>query len=105
MSSFRPLTRRDALKTAALGALALPLLNGRLLAADSGAPTAAATKERLRLGVAGYTFRDFGLAETLTALKALRVTNACVFKNQLNWETATPDEAKAVADKYHAAGI
>ncbi len=104
MSSSRLLTRREALKNAALGALTLPLLAGRASAADAAAPVTAG-KERLRLGVAGYTFRDLGLAESLTALKALRLTNACIFKNQLNWETATPDEARAVAEKYHAAGI
>lgn len=104
MSSLHTLTRREALKTAALGALTLPLLKRQASAAESAVPGVAG-QERLRLGVAGYTFRDLGLAESLTALKALRITNACIFKNQLNWEIATPDEAKAVAEKYHAAGI
>lgn len=104
MSSSRVLTRREALQTAALGALALPLLNTRGFAA-AAAPALADREHGLRLGVAGYTFRDLGVTEALGALTALRVRNACIFKNQLNWETATPDEAKAVAGKYRAAGI
>ena len=104
MSSSRVLTRREALQTAALGALALPLLNARGFAA-AAAPALADREHGLRLGVAGYTFRDLGVTEALGALTALRVRNACIFKNQLNWETATPDEAKAVAGKYRAAGI
>lgn len=104
MSTPRILTRREALQTAALGVLALPLLNARTFAAEA----ASATDDRehgLRLGVAGYTFRDLGAAESIAALKALRIKNACIFRNQLNWETATPDEARAVAEKYHAAGL
>ena len=104
MSSSRLFTRREALKTAALGALTLPLLNVRTDAAPA-TPSAADSEHGLRFGVAGYTFRDLGVAESISALKALRIKNACIFKNQLNWETATPDEAKAVAEKYHAAGI
>jgi sugar phosphate isomerase/epimerase len=107
MSSSRVFTRREVLQTAALGALALPLLGARARAAE---PLASATanddRERgLRLGVAGYTFRDLGAAESIAALKALRIRNACIFKNQLNWETATPDEARTIAEKYRAAGI
>ena len=103
------LTRREALKTAALGALALPLLNARAFAAEPMAPSAASAPDDrehgLRFGVAGYTFRGLGVAESITALQVLRIRNACIYKNQLNWETATPDETKAVAEKYHAAGI
>ncbi len=103
------LTRRDALKTAALGALALPLLNARSWAAEPAMSPAGATKadseHGLRFGVAGFTFRGLGVEESITALKVLRIKNACIYKNQLNWETATPDEAKAIAEKYHVAGI
>jgi sugar phosphate isomerase/epimerase len=109
MSSSRVFTRREALQAAALGALALPLLDARALAAAPAVPDEASVKEDrehgLRLGIAGYTFRGLGVAEALTALKALRIKNACIYKNQLDWETATPDEARAVAEKYHAAGI
>jgi inosose dehydratase len=104
MTTPHVFTRRDALKTAALGAFALPLLTSRALAAD--AVSAPEDREHgLRFGVAGYTCRDINVAESITALKALRIKNACIFKNQLNWETATPDEVRAVTGKYHAAGI
>ena len=99
-------TRREALKTAALGALALPFLGG-----SSGCATAPVTpfapdaEHGLRLGVAGSTFRDMSVADSLTALKVLRISNACIYKKHLDWETATPDESRAVAEKYRAAGI
>lgn len=105
-------TRREALKTAALGALALPLFgcaSGCATAAPGSAaalvPFAPDAEHGLRLGVAGYTFRNLAVGESIAAMKILRLTNAGVFKGQLNWETATPDEARAVAEKYHAAGI
>lgn len=105
MSVSRTFSRREALKTAALGALALPLLNVRSLAAEPAAPAAAPAKERLRLGVATYSTRTLSLDDTITACKALRITNAGVFRAHLPWETATPAEARAVADKFRAAGI
>jgi len=109
MSTSRLFTRREVLKTGALGALALPLLGGHSFAAEPAAAPGAGAKDDvehgLRFGVAGYTFRDLGVAESISALKVLRIKNACIFRNQLNWETATPDETKAVAGKYHAAGI
>ena len=102
-------TRREALKTAALGALALPFLGGSsgcaTAAPSTATPFAPDAEHGLRLGVAGYTFRNLAVGESIAAMKILRLTNAGVFKGQLNWETATPDEARAVAEKYHAAGL
>jgi sugar phosphate isomerase/epimerase len=97
------LTRREAIKTVALGAFALPLLDARALAAGASAPDG---RERgLRLGVATYSTRNISLDATITTLSALRIHNAGVYKAHLPWETATPAEARAIADKFHAAGI
>lgn len=99
-------TRREALKTAALGALALPFLGGSSGCATApSAPFAPDAEHGLRLGVAGYSFRNLSVTESVSAMKLLRLVNVGVFKGQINWETTTPDEARAVADKYHAAGI
>ncbi len=106
--SLRPknFTRREALKTAALGALSLPLLGATSGCVTTPAvPFAPDAEHGLRLGVAGYTMRDISIADTLVALHALRLTNACIYKNQLNWETATTDSTHAVVEKYRAAGI
>ncbi len=96
-------TRRTALRTAALGVLALPLLNARTLAAD--AATAPAKPAPLRLGCATYGQRALSVDDLLTALRALRLPNVALYKAHLNWETATPDEVRAVVAKATAAGI
>jgi len=100
-----PLTRRQALRTAALGALSLPLLGSvaRLTAADTAvnAPRA----ERLRLGVASYSLRNLSLDDAITATKALRISNIALFRNHCNWEAASADECRAVGEKLKAAGL
>lgn len=102
------LTRRELIRTAALGTLALPLLKNSALAAEAApapAPAKPGWQEPLRLGVATYSTRDLTLDDTLTALKALRVTNAGLYKKHCDWETTTVDQAKAVGEKLRAAGI
>jgi sugar phosphate isomerase/epimerase len=109
MPQSKTLSRRDVIKTAAFGALALPFLGSSSGCATASpaasAPLAPDAEHGLRLGVAGYTFRNLAVGESIAAMKILRLVNVGVFKGQLNWETATPDEARAVAEKYHAAGI
>jgi sugar phosphate isomerase/epimerase len=103
-----PLTRREILRSAALGALALPLLNVRATAADKPAPAAPAGDGRehgLRLGMASYTTRLMSLDETIAVVKSLRLTNVALFKTHCNWETASVDECRAVGEKLRAAGL
>lgn len=102
MNTPSPLTRREALRTAALGVLALPLLDSRSLAAT---PAASAAPTPLRFGCATYGQRALSVDDLLTALKALRLANVALYKAHLNWETATPDEVRAVVAKCTAAGI
>jgi sugar phosphate isomerase/epimerase len=45
------------------------------------------------------------LDETIGALKALRIANAGVFRTHCNWETVSVEEARAVGEKFQAAGI
>ena len=97
------LTRREALRTAALGTLAFPLLNTRGVAAT---PAAAPAKPApFRFGCATYGQRALSVDDLLTALKALRLPHVALYKAHLNWETATPDEVRAVVAKCAAAGI
>ena len=107
MSSPQIFTRRDALKTAALGALALPLLGSSSCATAPAAPAhgEAGREHGLRLGVATYSTRMMPLDETIATLKVLRLTQAGLYKAHCNWETATVDECRAVGEKLRAAGI
>lgn len=96
-------TRREALRTAVVGALALPLLQSRTAAADS-VSTPAKTAP-LRFGCATYGQRLIAVDDLLTALKALRISNVALFKAHLDIETASPEQVSAVVAKCAAAGI
>jgi inosose dehydratase len=97
------LTRRQALRTAALGALALPLLSSRAAAAETAAPTPKPAP--LRLGCATYGQRTIAVDDLLLALKALRIPNVAFYKLHLDVETATPEQVSAVVAKVAAAGL
>ncbi len=111
-------TRREVLRTAALGALALPLLGTVAAAAEKKAgkseapvptpypPTAADGRENgLRLGITSYSVRNLSLDDAIAAVKSLRIVNIALFKNHCNWETASLDECRAVGAKLKAAGL
>ena len=103
----KDLTRREVLRTATFGALALPFLNARSFAAETAAPAMAAPlkPEALRLGVASYSLRNLTLDEAIATVKTLRVSNIALFKNHCNWEGASVDECRAVGAKLKAAGL
>jgi inosose dehydratase len=111
-------TRREVLRTAALGALALPLFGPAAAAAEKKAgkseapvptpypPAAADGRENgLRLGVTTYSVRNLSLDDAIAAVKSLRISNIALFKNHCNWETASLDECRAVGAKLKAAGL
>ena len=100
------LTRREVLRTAALGAFSLPFLGslGHAAVAAETAP-AAPRAERLRLGVASYSLRNLSLDDAIASVKALRVSNIALFKNHCAWETASIEECRAVGEKLKAAGL
>lgn len=109
MKTKRLLTRREALKTAALGSLALPLLSANGIAAEGTAPmpktTSADGREHgLRIGVATYSTRNLSVDETIATLKVLRIVNAGVFRLHIPWG-GTVEEVRTAAEKFHQAGI
>lgn len=109
MNSASPLTRRELLRTAALGAAALPLLGGSLSAAPAAAPLAAPSPDArdhgLRLGVTSYSTRTMTLDASIETMKVLRIANLALFRQHCNWESAPLEECRAVGEKLKAAGL
>jgi inosose dehydratase len=120
------LNRREALKTAMIGALTVPLLGSAVFAADAakdGKANKAGKAEKeasptlyppsspdgrengLRIGVASYSLRNLGLDEAVSTVLALRVKNIALFRAHCNWEVASVDECRAVGAKLKAAGL
>ncbi len=120
MNPSKPLSRRDALKTAALGVVSLPLFGSLALGAEpksapkKAAPAAALPSYKsfpdgrehgLRLGITSYSTRTMTLDESIEVVKILRISNLALFRLHCNWEGATVDECRAVGDKLKAAGL
>ncbi len=112
-------SRRAALKSAAAGLVALPLL-GRVAAAAEPAPKTAKAapaptpyapadpegrEHGLRLGVASYSLRNLSLDDAIASVKTMRTSNIALFRLHCNWEAATVDECRAVGEKLKAAGL
>ena len=76
------LTRRDALKTAALVAVTWPLLASLGRAAEPAAAAmsaVSAAKDPLRLGVTSYSTRTLSLDAPFETMKVLLITNLALF--------------------------
>lgn len=104
------LTRREALKVAAVSAVSLPFLRGfsRAAEAASGVTAARVADDRehgLRLGLTSYSTRNLTLDATIETAKVLRLSNLALFRAHHNWETASLDESLAVGEKLRAAGL
>ncbi|MFZ0631482.1 MAG: sugar phosphate isomerase/epimerase [Acidobacteriaceae bacterium] len=91
------LSRRTLLRSAALTAAAAPLL-------PAGALAQPPAQEKIRLGLASYTFRNFSRAQLIGFMQQLQVfdLNAKDAKDHLPMDPSA--EAQALAD-YRAAGI
>jgi sugar phosphate isomerase/epimerase len=97
-------TRRDAIRTAALAGLLLPLAGSvpALLADEPRQRTQAAA---LKLGVVGYSLRKFSTDEAIAVLKELQVTSTSVFRVHVPIGLSTPDVCRDMAKKFRDAGI
>src|SRR5690242_4190877 len=120
MNPAPAVTRREMLRSAALGALAFPLLGSAALAAAAKKkksavpaepvqtaeplfkPSADGREHGLRLGIASYSVRNMNLDDAIAVVKTLRVSNIALFRNHCNWEGATVDECRAVGEKLKA---
>ncbi len=98
-------TRRDFLKAAAVG-MAAPGIRDRLFSAEQMQPEQLLIlqKYRFELGMASYTFRAFGLDETLAMTKRLGLRKITFKSMHLPLES-TPDEIRAVRAKVKEEGL
>jgi inosose dehydratase len=97
-------TRRDAIKKAALAGLFLPLVGSipALRADEVGAGKDPAT---LRLGLVGYSLRKFSIDDAIRVLTDLRITSTSVFRVHVPIGLTTPDKCRDLAQKFRDAGI
>ena len=109
MHQTSPLTRREALRSAALGVLTLPLAATGLRAAEKKEkkekqPAAAPAlpsyttfpggrENGLRLGIASYSLRNLPLDEAIAVVKVMRISNIALFRLHCNWEAAPVENA------------
>ncbi len=94
-------TRRDFLKTAAVGtaALALPVS-----VAGSNVPTEKTVPASIKLGVASYSLRELTRADAIAAIQALRSNYVSVKSMHLPYESS-PEEMAAGLREFEDAGI
>jgi inosose dehydratase len=107
MTEKNTLNRRQALKATALSVLSLPLMGSASVSAAETSSFAKKTSPSptLKLGVASYSFAKLPVAEVIPALKQLEMTGVSLYKSHAPWADGTPDECKAVVQKFRDAGI
>ena len=97
-------TRREFIKWTGTGAAAaalLPLLRSN----PRGQELRTEEKtERLKLGMASYSFREFGLEDTLAMTRRLGLKHICFKSFHLPLESSS-EEIRAVADRVEDAGL
>lgn len=107
------LTRRGALQRAALSALALPLLGAAPVlraAAAIPAPAPAPSDQRdrtrgIKLGVASISLQSLPIPSVISALQQLEIGYVSIFRTHAPFEKGTPEECRAAAEAFRAAGI
>ena len=107
-------TRREMLKKALLGSIALPLLGSvRLSAADAanaapsdvGVAPPEGREHGLRLGMASYSIRVLPMESVIPTAKTLRMANVSLFRLHFPWETASVDDCRALGARFKEAGL
>lgn len=111
LTPFSLLTRREAVKRAALSALALPLIGASSAAsgAEAAAPTLAPEKRDrthgIKLGVASISLQSLPIPSVISALQQLEIGYVSIFRTHAPFEKGTPEECRAAAEAFRAAGI
>ena len=107
MQKKNSLTRREAIKIAALSTLSLPLIDAisaRAQETDS-MPAGQHFMDKLKLGVATISLSKKNIEGVIAALKQLRINSASLYKTHAPWATGTPDQCRAIAKQFTDAGI
>lgn len=105
------LTRREAVKRATLSALALPLagaLSALPAAETAPASTLSGPRDRthgLKLGVASISLQSLPIPAVISALQQLEIGYVSIFRTHAPFEKGTPEECRAAAEAFRAAGI
>jgi sugar phosphate isomerase/epimerase len=101
-------TRREALKTAAMAGLMLPLAAALPRLDGQGTPPTDALKPSqplFELGIATVTFKKLSVDAVIAALQELQVKSVSAFKVHVPILLSTPDVCREMAQKFRAAGI
>lgn len=107
MSEEKFLNRRAALKIATLSVLSLPLIGagpGSAAEINSSAKKSSRTPA-LKLGLASYSLAKLPIDDVIAVLKQLDLTAVSLYKSHCPWSDGTPDQCKAVVQKFSDAGI
>jgi len=99
-------TRREALAAGVLLPLLLSGLRGAEAEKSEAATVLASPRDqRLKFGVATYSFRQLSLDATIDALRKLQVTSVSAFRAHLPLLGGTPEACRIAADQFRRAGI
>ena len=101
------LNRREALKAATLSVLSLPLVGAAAAAAAEASSSLKQTSRApaLKLGVASYSLAKLPVEGVIEALKQLEITGVSLYKSHAPWADGTPEQCRAVVQKFTEAGI
>lgn len=110
MSAPPLVTRREALKCAALAAAALsPLARAAQTAAAPESSAAIGTpndrKRGVRLSVATISLRDLSVPAAAAVLKQLEIPCVSIYRTHAPFETGTPEACRSAADTFRQAGL
>ncbi len=102
--STRLLSRRAALKGAALAALGYPLL--RPLSLLAAAPASLPDRTHgIKLGLASYTLSTLSVDQVIAVTSQLELKTVALFRLHAPWATGTVEECRTVVKKFADAGI
>ena len=106
MPEKKLLNRREALKVAAITAFSLPMMGATSVAADADSAVQTARRaSALKLGLASYSLSKLPVEQVIATLKQLEITAVSLYKSHAPWADGTPEECKAVVQKFSDAGI
>ncbi|HEY4990379.1 MAG TPA: sugar phosphate isomerase/epimerase [Opitutaceae bacterium] len=101
----RSVTRREAIKKAAMAGFLLPLVGTVRMAKADEPGTPAPEHAGLTLGLAGYTMRKLSADAAIAMLKELGITSVALYKVHLPILLSTPDVCRERAQAFRDAGI